>query len=73
MDLSCSNHIEDLHEHEGGEDEGQVAGWSYFFRHLFGVKIITLEISSTARENKTGFLGPLVFLSRLGDKVLTSE
>jgi len=49
VDLSGSEHVEDLHEHESSENEGQVTGWSDNFFHLTGVEFITVPVSGTTR------------------------
>lgn len=43
MDLARANHIKDLHKHESGEDESQMAGWSKFGLHFDGIQWLTIE------------------------------
>jgi len=38
VDLSCSDHVKDLHEDESCEDEGQVTGWSNCLLHFGSVE-----------------------------------
>lgn len=75
MDLARANHIKDLHNHESGEDKGQMAGWTQVLFHFDGIKWLTIETGAKTGvyHQRFGILVSGVLGINLGKDVLTSE
>lgn len=72
MDLTAADHVKDLHEHERGEDEREVAGRSFLFCEL-DVLGIAIPLGEAAWIYVTSGSVVLELGVRFGDDVLTSE
>ena len=58
INLSGANHIEDLHEHEQVEDDGQVAGWCQTLKRLVNWSLLRVLLHAHQHIELT--LAPLV-------------
>lgn len=73
MNFSATDHIEDLHQNESGEDECKVARGTVCHIHLGGVKFFALPVLSSSRVNKPSLSVVLKISPRLWNNRLASK
>ena len=73
MDLPGANHVKDLHEHEGREDEREVARWSKVLVHVFSVQFSARPVSCASWEDEAGVGRILVLGNCLWDDIFSSK
>jgi primosomal replication protein N len=71
--LPGTDHIEDLHEHKGIENESQVARWAQFIVHILRVEIIPIPVRGAAGEDETRVFGVLVLCFGFRNNELASK
>jgi hypothetical protein len=54
VDLTCAQHVEDLHEHESSEDESQVTRCTFKLKFFFSCpQVFTIPTGNTTWEDET--------------------